>query len=177
VEKSNRIGRLMVGHLPALRRYALGLTGDRHAADDLVQDCIERALRRIDTLEDEQRLAAWLRSIMFNVFIDGCRSSRSRGETVEAELEELVDKGTPPDVRQEANEVLQATGALTPEHQQVLLLVAVQELSYREVAEELGVPMGTVMSRLARAREQLRNILSRKPRSATPATGSLARVR
>ena len=60
----------MVGHLPALRRYALGLTGDRHSADDLVQDCIERALRRMDTLVDEQRLAAWLRSIL-----SGCAKS------------------------------------------------------------------------------------------------------
>jgi RNA polymerase sigma-70 factor (ECF subfamily) len=154
----------MVGHLPALRRYALGLSGDRHAADDLVQDCIERAIRRIDTLVDEQRLGAWLRSILFNVFIDGRRTSRSRGEIVgEGVLDDLVDTATGPDVRQEANEVLRATAALTPRHRQVILLVAAEGLSYREVAEELGVPVGTVMSRLARAREQLREALGDRP--------------
>lgn len=155
----------MVGHLPALRRYALGLTGDRHTADDLVQDCIERALRRIDSLLDEQRLAGWLRSILFNIFIDGRRTLRSRGEIAEAELlDEFVDPATQPDVHQEANEVLRATAALTPEHRQILLLIAAQGLSYREVADELGIPIGTVMSRLARARDQLREALTKPPR-------------
>jgi RNA polymerase sigma-70 factor (ECF subfamily) len=174
MERSTRLGRLMVGHLPALRRYALGLTGDRHSADDLVQDCIERALRRMDTLVDEQRLAAWLRSILFNVFIDGRRTFRSRRETTEAGLDERVDTATPPDVHQEANEVLRATAALSTQHRQVLLLVAAQGLSYREVAEELGVPVGTVMSRLARAREQLREALTERP---SPAAAFPARAR
>jgi RNA polymerase sigma-70 factor, ECF subfamily len=167
----------MVGHLPALRRYALGLSGDRHAADDLVQDCIERAIRRIDTLVDEQRLGAWLRSILFNVFIDGRRASRSRGEKVEeGVLNDIVDPATRPDVRQEANEVLRATASLSPPHRQVLFLIAAEGLSYRETAEELGVPVGTVMSRLARAREQLRETLARRP-CGTPASNSPERAR
>ncbi len=161
----------MVGHLPALRRYALGLTGDRHAADDLVQDCIERALSRLDTLLDEQRLAAWLRSILFNVFIDGRRTRRRRPETGEAGLDELVDKATMPDVWQEANDVLRAIATLTPQHRQVILLVAEEGLSYREVADELGVPVGTVMSRLARAREQLRDALTERPSNITAFSG------
>lgn len=154
----------MVGHLPALRRYALALAGDRHAADDLVQDCLERALRRLDTLVDEERLAGWLRSILFHVFIDGRRASRSRGETAEADvLDGLVDTAAPPDLHQEAKEVLQATATLSPEHRQVLLLISGQGLTYREVADELGVPIGTVMSRLARARDQLREALADRP--------------
>jgi RNA polymerase sigma-70 factor, ECF subfamily len=154
----------MVGHLPALRRYALGLSGDRALADDLVQDCIERALRRLDTLADEQRLGAWLRTILFNVFIDGRRTSRSRGEVVEdGMLADLADPATPADVRQEADEVLRATSALAPQQRQVLLLIAAEGLTYREAAEELGVPVGTVMSRLARAREQLRDALKDRP--------------
>jgi RNA polymerase sigma-70 factor (ECF subfamily) len=163
LDRSTRLGHLIVGHLPALRRYALGLAGDRQTADDLVQDCIERALRRIDTLVDEQRLGGWLRSILFNVFIDGRRAARTRGEIVEeGVLEELPDTTVQPDMRQEANEVLRATATLTPLHRQVLLLIAAQGLSYREVAEELGVPVGTVMSRLARAREQLRRALAER---------------
>ena len=154
----------MVGHLPALRRYALGLSGDRQTANDLVQDCVERALRRMDTLANEQRLGAWLRSILFNLFIDSRRTSRGRGEIVEDRLlEDLEDKIQGPDLRQEANEVLRATVTLTSKHRQVLLLIAAEGLSYREVAEELGVPIGTVMSRLARAREQLRATLIDKP--------------
>lgn len=154
----------MVAHLPALRRYALGLSGDRHQADDLVQDCIERALRRIDTLADEQRLAAWLRTILFNVFIDGRRTTRTRGETLEEGLlDDLVDTATQPDARHAAAEVVRAVGTLTPQHRQVLLLVAEQGLSYREVADELGVPIGTVMSRLARARDELRDVLTERP--------------
>jgi RNA polymerase sigma-70 factor, ECF subfamily len=163
----------MVGHLPALRRYALGLTRDRYAADDLVQDCIELALRGLDTLVDEQRLAAWLRSILFKTFISGRRRTRRQGETVEAGLDELVDPATMPDERQEANEVLRATAALTPKYRQVLLLVAVEGLSYKEVAEELGVPVGTVMSRLVRAREQLRNALTERPSNITAFQGRL----
>jgi RNA polymerase sigma-70 factor (ECF subfamily) len=167
----------MLGHLPALRRYALGLSGDRHSADDLVQDCIERALCRIETLADEQKLGAWLRSILFNVFIDGRRTSRSRGEIVEeALLNDLVDTATLPDAQHEANEVLRAAATLTPHHRQVLLLIAAEGLSYREVAEELGIPIGTVMSRLARAREQLRGALTERPREIV-ASGSSGRMR
>jgi RNA polymerase sigma-70 factor, ECF subfamily len=166
----------MVGHLPALRRYALGLSGDRALADDLVQDCIERALRRVDTLADEQRLGAWLRTILFNVFIDGRRTSRSRGEVVEdGMLADLADPATPADVRQEAHEVLRATTALAPQQRQVLLLIAAEGLTYREAAEELGVPIGTVMSRLARAREQLRDALKDRP-FGLPASASARQV-
>ncbi len=154
----------MIGHLPALRRYALGLSGDPQSADDLVQDCIERALRRMDSLLDEEKMAGWLRSILFNAFIDGRRTKRRRGETAEADLlDDLVDTATQPDVRQEANEVLRAIGVLTPQHRQVLVLVAVQGLSYHECADELGVPAGTVMSRLARARDHLREVLADRP--------------
>jgi RNA polymerase sigma-70 factor (ECF subfamily) len=136
-------------------------------ADDLVQDCIERALRRLDSLLDDQRLAAWLRSILFNAFVDGRRTVRSRRETAEEELDTLVDTRTLPDIRMEADEVLRAIDALTPQHRQVLLLVAEQGLSYREVADELEVPIGTVMSRLARAREQLRVALTDRPTNVT----------
>ena len=152
-----------------MRRYALGLSGDRQSADDLVQDCIERALRRMDSLLDEDRMAGWLRSILFNIFIDGRRTSRRRGETAAAELlDELVDTATQPDARHETNEVLRAITVLTPRHRQVLVLVAMQGLSYQDVAEELGVPLGTVMSRLARARDQLRQALA-EPTAAIPA--------
>jgi RNA polymerase sigma-70 factor (ECF subfamily) len=174
MDRRSRLARLMVAQLPALRRYAVGLSGDRQAADDLVQDCIERALRRMDTLADEQKLAGWLRSILFNAFIDARRTSRSRGEVVDSDLNALLDMTTPPDRQQEANEVLRATSRLAPQHRQVLLLVAAEGLSYREIADELAVPIGTVMSRLARARAQLREALA-KPSATVAALPKRAR--
>jgi RNA polymerase sigma-70 factor (ECF subfamily) len=152
----------MVAQLPALRRYALGLSGSVPAADDLVQDCIERALRRAETLQSEDKMAGWLRSILFNLFVDGRRQMRHRGESVQLEVvENSPGHGGQPDRQHEAQQVLRATSFLSPEHRQVLLLVGVEGLSYREAAAELGVPVGTVMSRLARARDQLRAQLER----------------
>ena len=150
----------MITHLPALRRYAMGLAGTLPAADDLVQDCIERALLHLGTLQGEEKMGGWLRSILFNLFIDGRRRMKNRGESVQLELiENRPDGAAPPDRRHEAQEVLRATARLSPEHRQVLILVGVEGLSYREAAEEIGVPIGTVMSRLGRARDQLRAIL------------------
>ena len=149
----------MVAHLPALRCYALGLCDTVPAADDLVQDCIEHALRRLETLQGEEKMAGWLRSILFNVFIDGRRQMKHRGESVQLEMVENSSGDTaPPDRQREAQELLRAVAFLSEQHRQVLLLVGVEGLSYREVAEELDVPVGTVMSRLARARDQLRTL-------------------
>ncbi len=172
-ERAGRLGAAMVAQLPALRRYALGLTGQHASADDLVQDCIERALRRLASLEDEDRIGAWLRTILFNAFVDDRRQLRHRVETVETEfLETLPDLGHDPRRRLELQQVLRVASTLTPQHRQVLLLVGVEGLSYREVAEEIGVPVGTVMSRLARARDQLRVALDTGARQAgAAATG------
>ena len=170
-ERAGRVGRAMVAQLPALRRYALGLTGQSASADDLVQDCIERALRRIESLQDESRIGAWLRTILFNAFMDERRQLRSRAEAVETELlETLPDLGSDAQKRHELIQVLRAAFTLTPEHRQVLLLVGVEGLSYREVAGEVGVPIGTVMSRLARARDQLRLALEAGANNASKAT-------
>jgi RNA polymerase sigma-70 factor (ECF subfamily) len=125
-----------------------------------VQDCIERALRRQDGLRERDRMGAWLRSILHNVFVDDLRRRRIRGTMVDVrDLENDVALSTPPEDRAEMRDVLRATMALSFEHRQILLLVGVEGLSYREVAEELGVPLGTVMSRLARARDRLRQAL------------------
>ncbi len=158
----------MIAHLPALRRYAMGLAGSLPAADDLVQDCIERALLRVETLQSEDRMGGWLRSILFHLFIDGRRQMKHRGEGVQLEvIEDSPDGAALPDRQHEAQEVLRATTLLSPEHRQVLILVGVEGLSYREAAEEMGIPVGTVMSRLARARDQLRAMLEKGVPSAS----------
>lgn len=146
--------------LPNLRRYATALTGSAALADDLVQDSIERALRSANQLRDLSFLAAWLRRILHNLYIDELRRRRSQG--IQQDIEKLVDdlrlSGPGPDPGR-MRDFLRAINALSSEHRQILLLAGLEELSYREIAEELGLPIGTVMSRLARARERLRELM------------------
>ena len=149
----------MIASLPALRRYALGLSGSAASADDLVQDCIERALPRLEMLENDDRITSWLRTILFSIFIDERRRSRLAVTAEPDALEMIVDRSAAPEMREELAETLRAMNVLAPLHRQVLFLVGVEGLGYRETAEELGVPIGTVMSRLARAREHLRDAL------------------
>ena len=155
----------MIAQLPALRRYAAGLVGRTGEADDLVQDCIERALRRPDALKDRARMGAWLRSILHNLFVDGQRRVRGRGGALDVrDMEDDLALSAPPQDRAGLRDFGRAMAGLSIEHRQVLLLVGVEGLSYREVAAELGVPVGTVMSRLARGRAALRDALGEAER-------------
>ena len=150
----------LVAQLPALRRYAMALVGNAALADDLVQDCIERALGQEAQLREQARLAGWLRRILYHLYIDEIRRSRRRGR--EQEISELADHlefSAPAPDNSAMKEFIEAVNHLSVEHRQILLLVSVEELSYREVADELEIPLGTVMSRLARARERLRELM------------------
>jgi RNA polymerase sigma-70 factor (ECF subfamily) len=150
----------LIAQLPALRRYARALVGNSAHADDLVQDCIERALRQSDRLREPQRLGGWLRSILHNLYIDELRRGRSRGP--EHDIDDYADHfalSTPPADRGAVIDFGRAMDTLTLEHRQVLLLVGLEDMNYREIAAELNIPIGTVMSRLARARERLRGAL------------------
>ncbi len=159
-------GQALIAHLPALRRYARGLCGNATLADDLVQDCIERALRRADKLDSIDRLAPWLRAIVYNLFVDGVRQRKYRGAHVDmGDMENDIALSLAPHDTSDMRDFVRAAMALSPEHRHILLLVGVEGLSYRDVAEELSVPIGTVMSRLARAREKLRAALEEKPAS------------
>lgn len=150
----------LIAHLPQLRRYARALSGSTAAADDLVQDCLERALRRAKTLQNPNLMASWLRAILHNIFIDDIRRKSARGSTVDIDdvgHDAALSAGGDRDAQH--LDIVRAVNRLGFEHRQVLLLVAVEGLSYSEIAAELGVPIGTVMSRLARAREKLRMML------------------
>lgn len=150
----------LVAHLPALRRYAVSLIGNTALADDLVQDCIERALRQSSQLRELPRIAGWLRRILYNLYIDEMRRSRAKGK--EQDVDELADNlelSVPACDRDAVRDLAKAMSQLSLEHREILLLVSVEELNYREIAEELGIPQGTVMSRLARARDRLRGIM------------------
>jgi RNA polymerase sigma-70 factor (ECF subfamily) len=150
----------LIEQLPGLRRYAVALVGSASAADDLVQDCIERALKRSTSLRDMKRIGAWLRSILHNLYMDEVRRKRSEGIGTDfTHVENDLALSAPPEDRGMTIDFLRAFQRLTVEHRQILLLVGMEGLNYREISAELEIPMGTVMSRLARARERLRSAL------------------
>lgn len=150
----------LVGHIPDLRRYARALTGDAWAADDLVQDTLERACQRWQLWAAGSDLRAWLFTLMHNLFVDGARRAlrQQAGQRVDVEdvANELV--GTP-GAPEQALDLQRCLLRLPPEQREVLLLVTLQDLGYEEVARITGVPVGTVMSRLSRARSRLRELM------------------
>jgi RNA polymerase sigma-70 factor (ECF subfamily) len=126
-------------------------------ADDLVQDSIERALGQQSQLRELGRMAGWLRRILYHLYIDEIRRGRRRGREQDiAELADHLELSAPAPDNSAMREFTHAVNRLSVEHRQILLLVSVEELSYREIADELEVPLGTVMSRLARARTAAR---------------------
>ena len=152
---------LIEAHIPGLRRFACALLrGDRNGADDLVQDCLERAVSRWHLRRAEGDVRGWLYTILYNRFLSDKHRQRRRGvhdallEVVEAELPG-VDGGQ--DWALEHRDLLRAFAALPEEQRSVVLLIGVEDLSYGEAARVLGVPIGTVMSRLSRGRERLRH--------------------
>ena len=148
--------------LPRLRRFACGLTRSVDDADDLLHEALERALRRIDRFEEGTRLDSWMFRIIQNIWIDQQRARKVRGETVDAsEIGETMGEDG---VQQTESRIMlrrvQSLLELLPADQRVvLLLVSVDGLSYAEAAKTLGVPTGTVMSRLARARRKLHDLV------------------
>jgi RNA polymerase sigma-70 factor (ECF subfamily) len=149
----------IVACIPHLRRYARGLSSDREQADDLVQDTLERAWTKYSMWQKRGEVRAWMFGIMHNLFIDRVRSQRSRPEdSAGDELPEVSDRATQLD-RLEVRDLDRVLQRLSPDLREVLLLVGVEELSYQDVAYVLDVPIGTVMSRLSRARERLRTEL------------------
>ena len=144
--------------VPALRRYASALLRDRQEADDLVHECLVRALDRLHTLRNDAEMRPWLFAILHNLHVSRARRRRARGQPLSIDTAAGQALAAPP--RQEEHlrvqDVVRAVERLPEDHRAVLLLVAVEDLSYAEAARVLGVPVGTVMSRLARARERLR---------------------
>ncbi|WP_319244534.1 RNA polymerase sigma factor [uncultured Propionivibrio sp.] len=144
--------------LPRLRRYARALAGSREAADDLVQDTLERAWSRLSQWQPGSDLRAWLFSIMHNVRIDQMRRQAPPEASLEEDAIDLPVRATQSD-RIEVSDLEAALAALPDEQRAVVLLVALEDMRYADVAATLDIPIGTVMSRLARGRERLRQIL------------------
>jgi RNA polymerase sigma-70 factor (ECF subfamily) len=153
----------IVACIPSLRRYARGLARDPEGADDLVQDTLERAWGRFPMWQGRGAVRAWMFGIMHNLYIDRMRRQRSRPEDSagDDDFADTAARATPADGL-ELRDVERALQRLSAEYREVLLLVAVEELSYKEVAAAIRLPIGTVMSRLSRARERLRAELERR---------------
>ncbi len=149
---------LLEPQIPALRRYAYVLVRDRDAADDLVQDTLERALSRWYLRRADGDLRAWLFTLQRNLYIDTYRRRGRRGNEVDLDATTLATPATQ-DHALEVNDVLGALDQLPEEQKSVLLLIGVEDFSYEEAARIAGIPLGTVMSRLSRARQRLRTIL------------------
>ena len=142
--------------IPALRRYARALVRDRTAADDLVQDCLERAVSHWHRRRDGS-VRAWLFTILHNLAVSQFRQAATRGRHMpidDAGERELVSAAAQ-EQRLVYQDVLNKLARLPEEQRAVLLLVAVEDFSYADAAKMLNVPVGTVMSRLSRARERL----------------------
>jgi len=150
--------RALAAETPYLRRFARGLVGDASLADDLVQDTIERALTRLHLFDRSLNLRNWLYRILRNLNINHYRATQRKG--IHVELDETSEAQTAEDPRQEQQLAMQDLSKslmqLPDEQREVLLLISLEELSYKETAEVLCIPIGTVMSRLSRARERLR---------------------
>ena len=167
----------LVGHIPDLRRYARSLTGDAWAADDLVQDTLERACERWQLWSVGSDLRAWLFTLMHNLFIDGARRAlRQQGQRVDVDdaAHELVAPSRAPD---QVLDLQRCLLRLPEEQREVLLLVTLQDLGYEDVARITGVPVGTVMSRLSRARSRLRELMEGSPPPAAAAATPLRRLK
>ena len=146
----------IVACIPSLRRYARGLTSDRERADDLVQDTLERAWERFALWHRRGDVRAWMFGIMHNLFVDRMRSQRRTPEDAAGDaLPEKPERSSASD-RLEVRDLDRALQKLSHDQREVLLLVGVEEMSYQAVASVLQVPIGTVKSRLSRARERLR---------------------
>jgi RNA polymerase sigma-70 factor (ECF subfamily) len=143
--------------IPGLRRYARALVRDPQWADDLVQDCLVRALSRHKLWRRGSNLRAWLFTILHNLHANNARDASRRPTTVA--LDEAGPALAEPSgqiARVEAAELLRALEQLPEEQRQAVLLAGLEGLEYREIAQVQGVPIGTVMSRLSRGRERLR---------------------
>jgi RNA polymerase sigma-70 factor, ECF subfamily len=153
--------------IPALRRYALALLRDRQDADDLVHDCLVRALDKLHGQRDDLNIRAWLFTILHNLFVSQRRRARARPDTERLEEGGEADAYSvqgDQEARLQQREILRVLNSLPEDQRTVILLVLVEDLSYAETAKVLGIPIGTVMSRLARGRERLRQSTQGKER-------------
>jgi len=150
--------------IPALRRYAFTLFHQQDDADDLVQDCLERAIRKQNLWQKKSSLRAWLFTMQHNLFVNQLKSKARKPELVSSpeELMPIIDNNQPNVLMRDIHYCMQQ---LTEDQREVLLLITVEGFSYKEVGDIVGIPIGTVMSRLSRAREMLQKLMNGEVRT------------
>jgi RNA polymerase sigma-70 factor (ECF subfamily) len=156
----------LVAELPHLMRYARSLTRDADAANDLVQDTAGRALSRLHLFQAGTNMRAWLFTVMHNLHRQNMRSLARRPSPVpiNEEVENRLTAVEDTDQRLALRDLDRALGDLPDEQRDVVLLIGLEDMSYQQTADVLGIPVGTVMSRLARARERLRRAVDGQAR-------------
>jgi RNA polymerase sigma-70 factor, ECF subfamily len=158
------IERRIEAEIPRLRRYARALARDVAAADDLVQDCLARALGKLHLWQEGTDLRAWLFTILHNQYVNQVRRAVREGAGVGlSETEPMLTRGPQQARRLELRDLQRAIAKLPEEQRAVILLVGLEGMRYEEVAEVLDVPVGTVRSRLSRGREALRRLMGIVP--------------
>lgn len=153
-------------HVTGLRRYALMLSGNSVDADDLVQETLTKVLAQLKSWNEVRDLRSYLFTVLHNVYIDDTRRSARFKHAVP--IEDAVSLLSTPATQQKRLEIRDLTVALSKlplDQRQVVLLVGFEGMSYTEAASTLGIPIGTVMSRLSRGRESLRKLMNRKPQA------------
>jgi RNA polymerase sigma factor (sigma-70 family) len=169
--------RLVEPQIPVLRRYARMLVKDWSVADDLVQDCLERTFAHWHLRRPDRQVKPWMLSILHNLAMN--HFSRSKWLSLHTAIDDVDESALARPASQEStvgyNQVLAAIDSLPEELRSLFLLIAVEELSYAEAASVLDIPVGTVMSRLHRARARLQGMLGGGP--VLPAAQSLRGVR
>ena len=162
--EQDQLTREIMTHVAALRRYALILVADPHEADDLVQECLSRVLAHMRAWRPVRDLRAYLFATMHNVFVDTTRKRRSRADHVP--IEDVMGTLSLPASqtrRLEVRDLLQSLAVLPEQQHEVVILVGLEGISYHEASRVLDVPIGTVMSRLSRGREALRQLMTHGP--------------
>ncbi|MFH1805005.1 MAG: sigma-70 family RNA polymerase sigma factor [Pseudomonadota bacterium] len=154
---SDQVMNEIEGHIPALRRHACRLTGAMDRADDLVQDTLVKALSNRDKFEEGTSLKAWLHRILFNTFISLVRRDKTRGVHMDwDDMGDVYGHGGNQIARLQLRDADRVLSGLPAQEKQALMLTAVNDMSYQDAAREMNVEVGTVKSRVGRARRKLR---------------------
>ena len=161
-ETSHHDDQQLLARVPRLRRYARALVGNRDDADDLVQDTLEKAWAKSAMWQGVTDMRAWLFGIMHNLHVDGVRRPKLHTVVLDEDTPEIPVASTQTD-RLAVMDLQAALERLPVEQREVVLLIALEDLSYAEVASTLGIPIGSVMSRLSRGRERLRSFMEGRP--------------
>jgi len=170
-------GHALASQIPRLRRYARALTHDAGWADDLVQDTLERALGRRWLFRLNSNLTAWLFTMLYRLYLNDA-AHRRRWSSIEGG-KELPERPAPAADIGDQLDLQRALARLSEEHRAVIVLVGLEQLSYKEAAQVLDIPVGTLMSRLARGRQHLRALLAGEavPVSDLHAAPTLTRIK